>query len=133
MAATGGAGMLIRAYINGVATTIGGSRQKSITIGNDPVDVTTSDSASRWQELLGGVAIRKFEVSVEGVLQGNFVDKFVVNAAMSGNPVQFDIIAPNLGTFSGNFIITNYKADAEHTDAAKFSCSIMNTGSVTFV
>jgi TP901-1 family phage major tail protein len=131
MAATGGAGLLVRAYINAVPTTIGGSRQKSVKINNDSVDVTNSDSVGRWQELLGGVAIKKLEVSVSGVLLGTSVDKFVANAAINGTLVQFDVVVPGLGTFSGNFIITDYDIATEHAKEIPFTCTIMSTGVIT--
>jgi TP901-1 family phage major tail protein len=132
MAASGGAGLLVRAYINGVATTIGGSRQKSVKINNDTVDVTNSDSAGRWQELLGGVAVKKLEVSVSGVLLGTSVDKFIANSALNGSVVQFDIVVPGLGTFSGNFIISDYDVSTEHAKEIPFTCTIMSTGVITF-
>lgn len=133
MAATGGAGMLIRAYINGVATTIGASRQKSLKINNEPVDVTNSDSPGRWRELLGGVAVRQIEASIEGVLLGTSVDKFVANAAITGTMVQFDIVIPGLGTFSGNFVISEYDVSTEHNKEIPYSATIKSGGLVTFV
>lgn len=132
MAASGGAGILVRPYINGVATTIGGARKKDMKINNDTVDVTTSDSSGRWRELLGGVAVKDIEVSVSGVLQGSSVDKFIVNAVLNGSIVQTDLVVPGLGTFSGNFIYTDYDPSGDHDKEIDYTVNIRSTGVITF-
>ena len=133
MAAQGGAGVLIRPYINGTATTLGGSRQKSIKLNNEVVDVTTSDSSGRWQELLGGVATKKLEVSVSGVLQGSSVEKTtIMNAVINGTPLTTDVVIPGLGTFNGSFFWTDYDVQAEHNKEIPYTCTIVSSGAITF-
>ncbi len=132
MSANGGAGLLLRPYVSGVPTTMAGLRTKSVKVNNDVVDVTNSDSAGRWQELLTGVAVKKLEVSGSGVLTGSSLDRTIVNAVLAGTPTQMDIVVPGLGTFSGVFVMTDYDTTTEHNKEIVYSVTIQSTGAITF-
>ncbi len=57
MSASPGRGLLLRVNTSGsIFTTAGGLRTKQVKRSSAKVDVTSADSAGRWQELLPGAA-----------------------------------------------------------------------------
>ena len=47
--------------------TVAGLRTKRLAVNSETVDVTDSDSAGRWRELLGGAGVQPAAVSGAGI------------------------------------------------------------------
>src|SRR5260221_3234451 len=86
------------------STTLTGLRTKQIKINNDIVDVTNSDSAGRWRELLTGAGTRSVEVTGAGVPLASAIEKTTLNVVMAGGALTTDLVVPGVGTFTGVFV-----------------------------
>lgn len=130
--AASGVGILLQVAVGGTPTTIGGLRTKSLTINGDAVDVTTSDSAGRWQELLANAAVKSIEATGAGVVQNDALGKSLVAAIIAGTKETLTLVIPGIGTFAGDFFFTNAKYNGEHTNAVMFDLTMKSTGQPTF-
>lgn len=132
MAASGGAGVLVQALINGVYTTIGGTREKSLKLNAQEVDVTNSDSAGRWRELIGNVGVKSLDADVSGVVLGTAEQKFLINAAMNGTQVTMKVVIPGVGAFEGPFLLSAADWASKHDDAIPYAFTVKSAGALSF-
>ena len=71
MAAQKGKDLLLKVDSTGagVYTTVAGLRTKSLAINAETVDITHSESAGQWRELLAGAGAKSARVSGSGVFK----------------------------------------------------------------
>lgn len=114
-------------------STIGGQRSSSITINDEPVDITNKDSTNRWRELIRK-GIRNVEISGSGV----FLDDTVIgnlNTHMMNTAddiINFQFIVPDFGTFEGAFFVASLSYAGEHDGEATYESTFQSAGAVTF-
>jgi TP901-1 family phage major tail protein len=116
----------------GAYATIGGAQTKSLTINNEQVDVTNSDSTNQWRELLGGAGVRSISAALKGVFDDDAAANKVVEYAVNGTIRAFQLVFPNLGTFEGNFLVSSVEVSGEHKGAVQYSSSFESAGPITF-
>jgi len=108
-------------------TLIAGVRTKSVTINNEPIDITTDDSAG-FRELLDVSGERHLDISVEGLTQ----DNTLLGIAVAGSALidEFSIVFPGTPNVvvRGDFRINNFKLGAEYADAVTFTAELQSTG-----
>ena len=113
-----------------VTISVGGSvvavaRTKSLTINNEPVNVTT-DGDDGIQQLLDEPGEKSVEVSVEGIGdQETFIEKALSNDLM-------EAVIFNYGTFTvtGDFFQASYNEGLPYNDAITFTASYQSSGAV---
>lgn len=107
---------------------VAGVRTKSVTINNEPIDVTTDDSAG-FRELLETSAERHFDLSVEGLTKNTDL----LELAVAGTALidEFSIVFPGTPdvVVRGDFRINNFQMGAEYNDAVTFTAELQSTGS----
>jgi TP901-1 family phage major tail protein len=107
---------------------IAGVRTKSVTINNEPIDITTDDSAG-FRELLDVSGERHLDISVEGLTQNNTL----LGIAVGGTSLidEFSIVFPGTPNVvvRGDFRINNLQFGAEYADAVTFTAELQSTGS----
>ena len=105
---------------------IGAVVSKSISINNEPIDVTTDDD-SGFRTLLPESGVRSIDISVEGVLKR---DELVMDAAGNGatliQPVEIEF--PSGMTIGGYFRLNSYDISAETNGRVQFSGTLQSTG-----
>jgi len=108
-------------------TLIAGVRTKSVTINNEPIDITTDDSAG-FRELLDVSGERHLDISVEGLTQ----DNTLLGIAVAGSALidEFSIVFPGTPNVvvRGDFRINNFQLGAEYADAVTFTAELQSTG-----
>jgi len=107
---------------------------KTLTINNTSIDVTTPDGTTPegvlWAELLDGV--KNVSISADGRFDAAAPESLLFDAADSSPPIEkFQIVVPNLKTFTGSFFIDSYELGGETTGEQTFSISLSSTGAVT--
>lgn|SRR5690606_11920656 len=111
----------------GTGTPVAGMRTKTITINNEPVDIT-SDDDNGWRTLLGSdPALRSIDISVEGVTK----DAALIELASTGGSgliSEYELAFEGLGSFTGDFYIGSLELGAPYNDAVTFSCTIQSSG-----
>lgn len=125
MAANVGRKLLVKR--NGV--TIAGARTKSMTINNEPIDVTTDDD-SAFRTLLEEPGQKNIDLSVEGLTK----DDDLKQAAIEGTTLieAYTIEFPSGATVDGDFRLNNLELGAEYNAAITFTAEIQSTGAYTY-
>lgn len=126
MAATSGRNIRIRRS----TTPIAGARTDTLTINAEPVDITDKDDAG-WRTLLADVGVR----SLEGTIAGVTLDATLIGVIMgtaSSLLSNHTILITGLGTFSGDFFLSNVELTGEQEGAVEFSATIQSSGVITW-
>lgn len=132
MLAQKGREILIKVSISGTYTAIGGLRTKSLQIGEDQIDVTDSDSAGQWRELLAGAGIFSMSLSGGGVFKTTASEKYLLARKLAKEHPTFQFIVPGLGTFQGVFMIGNIGYQGAERGEVQYSMSFESAGEITF-
>jgi len=116
--------------------TVGGLRSTSITMNEESVDATNKDSAGQ-RTLLAGGGVQSVSVSGSGVFTDSTSEVLMRTtfAGQSGGSAvfkNFQVIVPDLGTFTGSFQITSLEYAGEYNGEATYSVSLESAGAITF-
>lgn len=143
MAAQKGLDMLLKMDISGTQTTVGGLRSTSITMNDEAVDVTNKDSLGT-RTLLAGAGVNSISISGSGVFTDSACE-VAVRAAFNlqqntsdGSSAQtpafetFQFLIPNLGTYTGTFMIASIEYSGEFNGEVTYSMSFESAGYITF-
>lgn len=109
--------------------TVAAVRTRSMTLGNEVVDIT-SDDDNGFRTMLQDPGTKTLDLTVEGV----FKDATMLTVAMSTTDIMegFSILFPTIGTIAGEFVVTSFEAGAAYNEAGTFSCSLQSSGAFTF-
>lgn len=118
-----------------VFTVLCGLRSKTLTINNSEIDVTTADCTTPggplWTEVLNGV--KRLNVSGNGYFRDEASEATLNTVAMSASAKEnFEIIVPELGTFSGEFHVSNVDYGGEQEDGVTYSLTLGSSGTIAF-
>ena len=106
-----------------------GVKTKSVTINNEPIDIT-SDDDNGFRTMLADAGTMSVDMSVEGVVKDN---QLVLLATGDGDLIKAcSIDFPGVGTISGDFFIASLELGAPHNDQATFTASLQSSGAFTF-
>ena len=144
MAAQKGLDLLLKIDISGTYTTVGGLRSTSITMNEESVDATSKDSFGQ-RTLLAGGGVQSVSMSGSGIFTDSAAEVAVKAAfAAQANTTNgtasnqtaafpsFQVIVPDLGTFTGSFQITSLEYAGEYNGEATYSISLESAGFTTF-
>lgn len=117
-------------------TTIGGAQNVTLSINNEPVDITNADS-NGVRTLLEGAGVNSITLSFSGVyLDGDTNGQHRLRAlAMANTHTAFRITTPgttNDGTYAGTFMVASMELAGEHNQAITTSFTLESAGAVTF-
>jgi predicted secreted protein len=115
----------------GAGAPVTGMRTKTITLNNEPIDIT-SDDDDGWRTFLASdPAERSIDMSVEGITKDNELMKL---AALGGANLisEYTLNFPGLGSFTGDFYIGSLELGAPYNEGVTFSCSIQSSGPAVF-
>ena len=123
MSASPGKSLLLRVNTTGSTfVTAGGLRAKQVKRTVPKVDVTSADSAGRWQELLPGAAVQSLSFSASDFVWLNDAAYQAFKAAFEGGTMLVcQVVYPGSGYYQGNFVIT------ELDESAPFDKEISST------
>lgn len=143
MAAQKGSAMLLKIDQSGTQTTVGGLRSTSITFNDEAVDITNKDSLG-MRTLLAGGGTQSVSISGSGVFTDSTTEQAVRTAYFSqantsdGSAAQtaafdsFQVIVPDLGTFTGTFMIATMGYSGEFNGEVTYDLTLESSGYVTF-
>jgi TP901-1 family phage major tail protein len=112
------------------STAIAGARSDSITINNEPIDITDKDDAG-WRTMLADVGVRSIDCEVEGILTDSTFLALAVGTA-SALLEAYTLEIDSIGDFTGNFYLASFAVTGEQADATTFTASIQSSGTITF-
>jgi len=115
-----------------IFTTIGGMRTRTLSLNAETVDVTHSESAGGWRELLAGAGVRQASVAGAGVFLSGAAAETVRGVFFSGAVRAWRIVVPGFGDIEGPFLIANLDYSGAHDGEAQMAIALQSAGALTF-
>ena len=134
MAAQNGKDLLIKVDMDGAGTfqTVAGLRATRISFNAESVDVTSTESAGGWRELLAGAGVRSATLSGSGVFKDATTDERARGIFFDRQTPDFQVIIPDFGTVEGPFQVTALEYAGSHNGEATYELSLASAGELTF-
>jgi TP901-1 family phage major tail protein len=112
-------------------TTVAGLRATTLAFNAQTIDVTNSDSADMWRELLAA-GVKSATVSGSGVFKDAASDAVIRTAFFDQSLSDFQVVIPGFGTVSGPFKIASLQYDGPYDGEVKVSMSLASAGVLSF-
>ena len=108
-----------------------GLRTKTISINNEPIDITSDDDSGFRTMLASDPAERSIDFSAEGILKD---DALIALASAGGSALvsEYTMEIPGIGTFVGDFYFGSIELGAPYNEAVTFSAEIQSSGEFVF-
>jgi len=117
--------------IGGFAT-VAGLRTRQLAFNAEAVDVTNSESAGRWRELLAGAGVRRAGVTGAGVFKDEASDARLRQLFFEGAIETYGVVVPDFGRIEGPFQITALEYRGDHAGEVTFEMAFESAGALTF-
>lgn len=134
MAAQRGKDLLLKVDATGAGafSTVAGLRSRAIQFNTETVDITHSESAGRWRELLSGAGARSARISGSGIFKDEASDEIVRATVFAGAIRAWQVIVPDFGTIAGSFQITAFELSGRHDAEVTFELTLESAGELNF-
>ena len=116
----------------GTFVTVAGLRSRQIALNAETVDITDSESAGRWRELLSGAGLRRASINGSGIFKDAASDTLVRETFFSGSTPDWQIVVPDFGTLVGAFQVTALEYGGQHNGEVTFEIVLESAGEVLF-
>ncbi|WP_349360078.1 phage major tail protein, TP901-1 family [Stappia sp.] len=134
MAAQAGKDLLLKCDSTGAGAfvTVAGLRARRIALNAGSVDITDTDSAGRWRELLAGAGTRSASVSGSGIFRDAAADETVRGLFFDGLIRDWQVVVPDFGTITGPFQIVALDYAGTHNGELTYELALESAGELTF-
>ncbi|HIE72281.1 MAG TPA: phage major tail protein, TP901-1 family [Planctomycetes bacterium] len=101
MAAQKGKDLLLKVDSDGSGsfTTVAGLRSRAIAFNAESVDITHTESAGQWRELLAGAGVKSARVTGGGIFKDTASDEIVRGYVFNGTIRDWQMVIPCLMRF----------------------------------
>lgn len=117
----------------GQFVTVAGLRTRKFSLNAEPVDITHSESAGRWRELLDGAGVKRASLAGGGIFKDAASDALARQVFFDGLIRDWQVILPDFGTITGPFQITSLDYRGEHAGEMTFDLALESAGALAFV
>lgn len=134
MGAQRGRDLVLRLDESGAGSfvTVAGLRARRLSFNADAVDVTDTESAGRWRELLDGAGVRRASLSGSGIFKDASSDAAVRSIFFAGAIRSWQLVIPDFGTVSGPFQLTGLDYAGNHDGEVTYEISLESAGELAF-
>lgn len=133
MSAQRGRDMLVKIRNeSGDFVTIAGLRSKNLRLNARSVDITNSDSAEAWRELLPGAGVKSADISGSGVFRDAQSDALARTAFFEQSAEVFQFIIPDFGIIEGPFQISTLSFSGTFNGEASYEIALSSAGAPSF-
>ena len=134
MAAQRGKDLLLKVDSTGTGsfTTVAGLRARSLAFNAATVDITHTESADEWRELLAGAGIKTARLSGSGIFKDAASDETVRAYFFAGSIYDWQAVIPDFGTVEGPFLITALEYSGSHDNELTFEIALESAGALSF-
>jgi TP901-1 family phage major tail protein len=133
MAAQRGKDMLLKMRdTQNLFVTVAGLRSRRIAFNAETIDVTHTESAGRWRELLSGAGVKRATIVGAGIFKDLASDALVKQAFFDGSILDWQLLIPDFGTIEGPFQIAALDYRSEHQGEVTFEMSLESAGLIIF-
>lgn len=133
MAAQKGRNVLLKYNSTGSTyVTVGGAREATLTISNEPVDITNSDDAG-IRKLLEGAGVNSVSVKLQGVYVEDAAATAIRTDASTNAHRNFQFVMPGTvtKTYQGSFMVASFEEAGSYNGAATYNLTLESAGAVT--
>lgn len=116
----------------GAFATVAGLKTRRLAFNAETVDVTNSESAGRWRELLAGAGVRRAGITGAGVFKDEASDARLRQIFFDGDIRTYQVIVPDFGRIEGPFQITSLEYRGDHAGEVTFDMAFESAGALTF-
>lgn len=117
---------------SGTFTTVAGLRSRTLAFNAEAVDVTHTESAGHWRELLAGAGVKSARIAGSGIFKDAASDELVRTAFFDGLIHPWQVAIPDFGTVEGAFQITALEFSGRHDGEVAFELALESAGSLSF-
>ena len=133
MVAQNGRDMLVKIKNEaGDYVTMAGLRSKAFRLNAQTVDITNTDSAQGWKELLPGAGVKSAEISGAGVFRDTESDALARTAFFEQSVETYRFILPDFGVVEGPFLLTLLSYAGTYQGEATYELTLMSAGAPSF-
>jgi len=134
MSAQKGKDLLLKVDSDGAGTfiTVAGLRARTLAFNAATVDITNTESAGEWRELLAGAGIKTARISGNGVFKDAQSDETVRGYFFDGVQRDWQVIVPDFGTVEGPFQVTTLEYAGQHDGEMTFDLALESAGQLSF-
>ena len=134
MSAQRGKDLLLKVDATGAGafTTIAGLRTRSLSFNAETVDISHTESAGRWRELLAGAGMRHARVQGAGIFKDSDSDEIARGLFFSGSIRDWRIVVPDFGIVEGAFQISGLEFSGQHDRELTFDLTLESAGELVF-
>lgn len=112
--------------------TVAGLRSRSIAFNAAIVDVTHTESAGQWRELLNGAGVKTARITGSGIFKDAASDEAVRAYFFGGIIMDWQVIIPDFGTVQGLFQVTALEFTGQHDGELTFEIALESAGQLEF-
>jgi TP901-1 family phage major tail protein len=112
--------------------TVAGLRTRRLAFNAEIVDITDSESANQWRELLAGAGVKRATVSGQGLFTDATTDAAMRQSFFDGTIVDYQIVIPDFGTMAGLFQITDLAFAGQYNGELTYDVTFESAGELTF-
>ena len=132
MPAQKGKDILLKVDNGGTFVSVAGLRTRRLTFNAQSVDVTNSESAGRWRELLEGAGVRHASLNGNGVFKDEASDIYCRQLFFDGSIKTWQVTIPSFGIIAGLFQMVSLDYRGDHAGEVTFDMSMESAGALTF-
>lgn len=132
MGAQKGKDLLLKVEDGAGFVTVAGLRARRLAFNAQTVDVTDSDSAGRWRELLEGAGVRRAGLTGSGLFKDAASDALVRAAFFAGSILTYQVVIPDFGTVTAPFQVAALDYAGNHDGEVTFEIALESAGAVSF-
>ncbi|MCB1504688.1 MAG: phage major tail protein, TP901-1 family [Hyphomicrobiaceae bacterium] len=134
MAAQKGKDLLLKvdADATGSFTTVAGLRSRTIAFGSETVDITHTESAGHWRELLEGAGVKSARITGAGIFKDASSDEVVRGLFFNSSIRPWQVVVPDFGTVTGPMQIASFELTGRHDGEVAFELSLESAGELVF-
>jgi len=133
MVAQNGRDMLVKIKDSaGSFITLAGLRTKAFRLNAQAVDITNSDSADGWKELLPNAGVKSAEISGAGIFRDTASDALARTAFFDQSVEDYQFIIPDFGVIEGPFLLTSLSYAGSYRGEASYELTLMSAGAPSF-
>ncbi|NVK33691.1 MAG: phage major tail protein, TP901-1 family [Rhodobacteraceae bacterium] len=134
MAAQNGRDLLLKLdpLETGSFVTVAGLRTRRLALNASSVDITSSDSAGRWRELLAQAGTRTASLAGSGLFRDQDSDAKVREVFFQGQICPWQVIIPDFGVLEGPFQVTALEYGGRHDGEISFEMALESAGELSF-
>lgn len=117
-----------------VFTAIAGSRNVSLNLGGDRIEITTADdinaSGVSWRTYIAGIV--DFSASFNGVIKNVASFNALIASRLADTVENYQLEITGYGTFEGPMTITSFEVNGEFSDAGTFTVGVSASGPISY-